>query len=233
MKKNLKFIVIEGLDGSGKSTQIELLQNYLTEQKIKFKYLHFPRLDKLPFGEIISRFLRGEFGKLEQVNPYLVALIYAEDRNDAKNLINDWLNNGNIVIVDRYVHSNIAYQCSKVQNTEEIEKLKNWILNLEFNYFKIPKPDLNIFIEVPFSFTEKKLTAERSGDDRIYLQGKPDIHEQDLIFQQRVKNIYLSSAENDLNFRIISCSDDGVTILPPNAIFAKIQALLQVEKIIS
>ena len=228
----MKFIVIEGLDGSGKSTQIEMLQNFLAEQKIKYKYLHFPRLDVLPFGEIISRFLRGEFGNLGQVNPYLVALIYAEDRNDAKDLILKWQHDGHLVIVDRYVHSNIAYQCSKVHNPVEIEKLKHWILELEFNHFKIPQPDLNIFLDVPFSFTEKKLTGERSGDDRNYLQGKQDIHEQDLDFQQRVKNIYISSTKNDPNFRTISCSDDGVSILPPQAIFTKITTLLKTEKII-
>lgn len=229
----MKFIVIEGLDGSGKSTQIEMLQKCLAEQKIKHKYLHFPRLDVLPFGEIVSRFLRGEFGKLDQVNPYLVALIYAEDRNDAKNLIHEWLKDGNLVIVDRYVHSNIAYQCSKVHNDEEIEKLKNWILDLEFNYFKIPQPDLNIFLEVPFSFTEKKLSTVRSGEDRAYLQGKQDIHEQDLDFQQRVKNIYLSSAKNDPNFRTISCSDDGITILSSEAVFNKLFTLLKTENVIS
>lgn len=228
----MKFIVIEGLDGSGKSTQIEMLQNYLADQQIKYKYLHFPRLDKPPFGELVSKFLRGEFGSLEQVHPYLVALIYAEDRNDAKEMINQWLAEGNLVVIDRYVHSNIAYQCPKVKDEAETDKLKNWILDLEFNYFRIPRPNLNIFLDVPFAFTEKKLTDERNGEDRTYLQGSKDIHESDLDFQKRVKEIYIASARNDSNFRTIKCSNDGVTILPPEEIFSRIICLLQGEQII-
>lgn len=229
----MKFIVIEGLDGSGKSTQIEMLQNYLVTKNIKFKYLHFPRLDHAPFGDLISSFLRGEFGSLEQVNPYLVALIYAEDRNNAKSMIEQWLADDNLVVIDRYVNSNIAYQCSKVIEGTEVEKLKNWIIDLEFNHFKIPQPILNIFLDVPFTFTEKKLTTERSGDDRTYLKGNKDIHEMNLEFQRRVKNIYISVAQKDSNFRTIKCSDDGGSILSPDEIFSKIIGLLKTEKIIS
>ena len=110
----MKFAVIEGLDGSGKSTQLSMLKNYLKAHKISFEYLHFPRTDSPVFGELIARFLRGELGENNAVNPYLVALIYAGDRNDASGLIRGWLNENKLVIVDRYVFSNIAYQCAKI-----------------------------------------------------------------------------------------------------------------------
>ena len=87
----MKFVVIEGLDGSGKSTQLKKLKAYLEDKEIKYKYLHFPRTDSPFFGELIAKFLRGELGDIDKVNPYLVALIYAGDRNDSKQQIEKWL----------------------------------------------------------------------------------------------------------------------------------------------
>ena len=229
----MKLLVIEGLDGSGKSTQIDLLQNYFKENQIPYKYLHFPRTESPFFGELVSMFLRGDLGDLANVNPYLVALIYAGDRNDAKKMILQWLQEGNLVLLDRYVHSNIAFQCAKLKDKFEQEKLKDFIFRLEYDYYKIPKPDLNIFLSVPFSFTEKKLSSERSGDDRNYLQGKKDIHEQDLEFQKKVREMYLNSVKDDPNFRLIDCTENNTMMLPPNKIFDKIILTLKENFIIN
>ena len=223
----MKFVVIEGLDASGKSTQIELLQNYLMTNKIKFKYLHFPRTDAPVYGDLIGRFLRGEFGDINLVNPYLVALIYAGDRKDAAELIQSWVHQNYMVIADRYVHSNIAFQCAKVNNKKEREALKNWILYFEYHYNKIPKPDLGLFLDVPFEFTAKKLCQERKGNDRTYLKGQRDIHEDDLKFQQRVRDMYMSLIKEDPDFQLIDCKDDNNTILPPKSIFQSILTKLK------
>lgn len=228
----MKFIVLEGLDGSGKSTQIELLQNYFSNNNIKFKYLHFPRTDAPIFGELISMFLRGDLGNIEQVNPYLVALIYAEDRNNAKVQIREWLADGYLVLVDRYVYSNIAFQGAKTSSEKEMIKLKDWIMNLEFNHFDLPKPDISILLSVPFEFTAKKLSGNRTGDDRNYLMGKKDIHEQDLDFQKRVKEVYLKAVEKDEKFRLINCCTSENEMKKPDEIFSNILSTLKTEKIL-
>jgi len=226
------FIVIEGLDGSGKSTQLKLLRSYLEENKIDYEYLHFPRTDSRIYGDLIARFLRGELGDINTVNPYLIALIYAGDRNDAKEKINNWLKQKKLVIVDRYVYSNIAFQGAKLNNTDEIEKLSEWIKDLEYNYFKIPKPALNIFLNVPFDFTRKNLTLARSGDDRDYLNGKEDIHEKDINFQNRVRNVYLHEVKKDSHLKIIDCVNQQGEMSGEKVIFSKIITLLQEENII-
>ena len=162
------FIVLEGLDGAGKSTQITKLRDMFRSKGIESEYLHFPRFDAPVYGELIARFLRGDLGTVEGVNPYLVALLYAGDRADAAATIRKWLSGGKVVIVDRYVYSNIGYQCAKIADKEARATLREWILHTEFEEFAIPKPDLSLFLDVPFSFTERKLTEVREGEDREF-----------------------------------------------------------------
>lgn len=222
------FIVIEGLDGAGKSTQVALMRRMFEERHHKkVEYLHFPRFDAPVYGELVARFLRGELGALDQVDPYLVALIYAGDRQEAAKTIRGWLDDGRVVIVDRYVYSNIAYQCAKLpadDGSGARSVLKRWILDLEYRHNGIPRPDLSLFLDVPFAFTEKKLTEQREGDDRSYLHGKQDIHEASLTLQQQVREVYLSCATEDAAFRVIGCGEPETgAMLPPELIFNKIQ----------
>jgi dTMP kinase len=218
----MSFIVIEGLDGAGKSTQLKLLEDFLLNRGKPCESLHFPRTDSPFFGELVARFLRGELGKLEQVDPYVVALLYAGDRKDAAGIINQWLNDGKTILLDRYVYSNIAFQCAKLNRIEDQRKLRNWIYDLEFNYFGIPKPDLNIFLDVPFEFTKSKLTENRDGEDRDYLKGSVDIHEENLSFQEKVRMVYLDQAVFDPNYTVINCSDQDGGMEDKHLIFDKI-----------
>lgn len=218
----MKLFVIEGVDGSGKSTQIGLLNEYFSKRGNSVKFLHFPRTDAPYFGELIARFLRGEFGSLGEVNPWLVAMLYAGDRRDSADLIRDWLKQGNIVLLDRYTYSNIAYQCAKLKDRKEQDELMKWIMNLEFEHFGIPRPDLNFFLDVPFAFTENKLSSSRTGEDRSYLNGSRDIHEESLAFQKNVRDIYLRVSETDPRMKMIGCSSKDDNILPPDEIFVRI-----------
>jgi dTMP kinase len=226
----MALLVIEGLDGAGKSTQVGLLQNYLKNKGLKYEYLHFPRTGSPVYGDLIARFLRGELGEINAVNPYLVALIYAGDRADSKLMLEKWISQHVTVVLDRYVYSNIAYQCAKLQDKQKQEQLKAWILKTEFEYFDLPKPDLNIFLDVPFNFTKRKLTEQRDGNDRLYLNGQRDIHEEDLDFQSQVRNMYLS-LECTEGFVRIDCSDGEKSMLPAEEIFGKIVEQLHFCKI--
>lgn len=226
-KRRMKLFVIEGLDGAGKSTQIKLLRDFFLKQGYNCEYLHFPRTDTPYFGELIARFLRGEFGSINDVDPYLVAMLYAGDRKDASEMISGWLKSGKIVILDRYTYSNIAYQCAKLHDTKKQSELMKWILSLEFEHFAIPRPDLNIFLDVPFTFTETKLTTNRSGDDRNYLNGGYDIHESSLNFQKKVRDMYLIVAEKDKRLAVVDCNSKDGGMLFPEEIFEKIINLIR------
>ena len=220
------FIVLEGLDGAGKSTQIRMLRQLFADRGVESEYVHFPPFDSPVYGQLIARFLRGEFGGVQEVDPYLVALIFAGDRADAAPQIRQWLAEGKAVVLDRYVYSNVGFQCAKLPAGEERDRLADWIVNLEFGHNALPRPDLSLFLDVPFAFTERKLSEAREGDDRDYLQGGQDIHEASLQLQQDVRSVYLASAAKDPSLRVVDCSDASGAMESPEGIFAKIRAEL-------
>jgi dTMP kinase len=228
----MKLIVIEGLDGAGKSTQISLLKEWFAERKLQCRYIHFPRTDTPYFGELIARFLRGEFGDISHVDPYLVAMLFAGDRKDAAPMIEAWLGEKYYVIIDRYTYSNIAFHSAKLSSPEEAGKLRDWIMKLEFDHFAIPKPDINIFLDVPFRFTEEKLKNQRQGDDRGYLLGNHDIHESSLEFQKMVRDVYIKVAADDSFLQVIKCYNADNTIFTPDEIFHLILDKLKEKNIL-
>lgn len=219
-------VVLEGLDGAGKSTQVKKLREYLECVSGSLEYIHFPRYDAPVYGELISRFLRGDFGSNEAVHPQLVALLFAEDRHGATPDIKRVLAGGGTVLLDRYVYSNIAYQCAKLKDSEEAADLREWIFNTEYGDFDLPRPDLNIFLDVPIGFVESKLKSQRGGEDREYLGGGQDIHEADIEFQKKVRDIYRRQCEIDPKFIRIDCSDENGNMLPPGVIFEKVKAVV-------
>lgn len=217
-------VVLEGLDGAGKSTQVKKLRSYLETLYGEIDYIHFPRYDAPVYGDLISRFLRGDFGDIDTVHPQLVALLYAEDRHQAAPYMKNELVSGKTILLDRYVYSNIAYQCAKLHDGHESHRLREWIIDTEFGTFGLPVPDLNIFLDVPIGFVRKKLSGGRSGHDRDYLEGGKDIHEADIDFQVRVREVYREQCAKDPRFVRIDCSDTDGGMLPPDDIFMKIKA---------
>ena len=205
------FIVLEGLDGAGKSTQIRMLRQLFADRGVESEYVHFPRFDSPVYGQLIARFLRGEFGGVQEPGDQLA--VYG-------------LASGEAVVLDRYVYSNVGFQCAKLPAGEERDRLADWIVNLEFGHNALPRPDLSLFLDVPFAFTERKLSEVREGDDRDYLQGGQDIHEASLQLQQDVRSVYLASAAKDPSLRVVDCSDASGAMESPEGIFAKIRAEL-------
>ncbi|MDR0511026.1 MAG: dTMP kinase [Rikenellaceae bacterium] len=224
----MPFIVLEGLDGAGKSTQVGLLRAMLEGRGVATEYIHFPRFDAPVYGELIARFLRGDLGTIDEVNPYLVALIFACDRADAAPSMRRSLDEDKWLIVDRYVYSNIGYQCAKLPPAER-NALKNWILQLEFDHNRLPRPDLSLFLDVPFEFVADRLTAARQGDDRDYLKGSTDIHEASLDLQRTVRQVYTQAAALDPRMKVVDCSTPCGRIATPEVIFSRILSYINKE----
>src|SRR5205823_11979835 len=136
--------------------------------------------------EAIAMFLRGEFGAVEEVNPYLVAALFAGDRASANPQIEDWLRKGKFVVADRYFHSNLAFQGAKITSQKQKEHFRRWIRQIEFENHRIPKPCLTIFFDVPMSFVRDNLSKRHAKETRAYLKGGIDIHEAALGLQEDV-----------------------------------------------
>ena len=214
--KTGKFIVIEGLDGCGKSTQTKLLIEHLEQDGQKCKFIHFPILEQGIYGKLIAQFLRGELNPHEtildsvyEVHPKLVALMYACERKEHVHIIKEWLNDGYTVIADRYVCSNIAYQCAKTVGWREKEQLREWILDLEFAVNKLPRPDRMLFLDLPRKYIANKMLNERSGSDRDYLCGATDIHEADPSFQSEVYDEYMRLVDLMDDFVAVKCYNES------------------------
>ena len=220
-----KLIVIEGLDGSGKSTQIELLRKKLDSEGVECRYIHFPMLNQGRYGELIAGFLRGEYGSLQEVHPQLVALLFANDRKEHVGKIYDWLSHDYVVLADRYVNSNIAFQCAKLKTEAEKEKLKHWILDFEFNYNQLPLPSKSFFLDVSFDHIVGSLSNARKGNDRDYLNGKVDIHEASLTLQKKVYDEYQKMVREQPDFVSITCCDAMGKMLAPEIISDKIYCI--------
>lgn len=213
--KRGKFVVIEGPDGVGKTTQIRLLTAYLKRHSIKFHFIHFPRYKKNPYGRIISMYLRGDFGNADEVNPYLASLLYAFDRKQADKEIREAIKQGIHIIADRHYLSNLAYQSVKIIDAKEKDIFVKWLNEVEFKYNGILKPNIYIYLDAPLDFVLYQNSRLRLGKERDYLSKGRDIHEIDKGFQSRVYDEYKSLALNNREIKIIKCYDENGSMLKP------------------
>ncbi|MFH1590750.1 MAG: thymidylate kinase [archaeon] len=199
-------IVIDGGDAAGKKTQTALLVERLKKEGNTVHTLDFPQYESF-FGKLVARYLRGEFGSLDEVKPELVSLLYALDRFDQADVIKGWVAEGAIVVLDRYVESNLAYQSAKLKG--DIAAFVSWIQELEHGKLGIPKADLVCYLHVPVDVSEK-LMADRP--DKSYLGGeKSDIHEADRNFQRRVVETYLALSKR-MGWKVVECAPDGALL---------------------
>ncbi len=219
-------IVIDGGDGSGKATQAELLIKYLKQKKIPVKYFDFPRYYQSFHGQTVARFLRGEFGTIDQVSPYLASLAYALDRASAKKEMDDFLKKGGIIVVNRYATSSMAYQGAKFEDKKKREEFLKWIYDLEYKVHRIPKENLVIYLYVPWQIG-LELTMKKG--DRRYLKGqKLDIHEKDIDYRKKVEEMYLDFVKKNKHWVMVDCVSNG-KILPKEKIHTKIIDFLKTK----
>lgn len=201
-------LAIEGPDGSGKSTQVRLLCEFLQRANVQHRVMSFPRYDALPYGELIAQFLRGEFGPVDAVPPKLVALLYALDRLDARETLIGLLGHAEVLVTDRYVFSNLAFQGAKIADLGERVRLQNWILELELTHHQMPIPSANVLLEAPLALLEERLRGTR-GRPRDYLRGAADIHETSMALQYCVAEEYARLAQ--------ACANLGPTVTVPTS----------------
>ncbi len=228
------FLVIEGGDGSGKSSQIALLEQFFQKHAKLVKAIHFPRIDAKPYGAMIAEFLRGEYGPVDSVHPKLAALIYALDRLQIAPELKEVLSAGATILADRYIFSNIAYQCAKLRDPAEQSALADWIERLEYGNHAIPRPDLTLYLDVPPDFARANLHRQRTGRDRDYLKGGQDIHEADDDLQTRVREIFLHLAKTRTGeIGVIDCRGENGGIADRQTIHTRILDALRYYGVIA
>ncbi len=198
-----KLIVIEGTDGSGKSTQFALLTQRLTDRQIPFRRLVFPRYAE-PSSALIRMYLGGEFGsKPSDVNSFAASAFYAVDRYASyKQDWGPWYESGGLVLSDRYTTSNAVHQTAKEPPEKRADYLK-WLYEFEYDRLGLPRPDLTIYLDVPTDFTEQ-LMRRREQDTNT----RADIHEQDMAYLSTCRETGRAAAAF-YGWTVIDCVKDG------------------------
>lgn len=192
-----KLIVIDGIDGSGKTTQFNLLANTLRLSGYQVKSIKFPRHGEKS-AHSAARYLNGEHGDL---NAYAASIFYAVDRFEASAEIKQWLEEGNIVLVDRYVTANAGHQGGKIKDRLDRLKYFKWLNDLEHKIFNIPKPDLNIILHVPAGVAQRFIKPQKTG--------RRDIHEEDLKHLKNAGLAFVEIAKLFPNTKMVECTAKG------------------------
>lgn len=221
-----KLIVIDGGDGSGKTTQSEMLMKYFKDHGVNAKGFDFPRYYSSFHGKFAGRFLAGEFGS--DVSPYLASLAYALDRASAKEEMDHFLSHGGVIVSNRYATSNMAHQGARLPEGMRDEFL-DWIDELEYKVHKIPREDIVIYLHVPWR-VGMELTKKKG--ERAYLGDRKDILEADLHHRQASEEMYLALSKKRKNWVLIECVKDG-SILSKEEIHSQIIEVLRQKKLIS
>lgn len=185
-----KLFVIDGTDGSGKQTQLELLKTRLTNENIDFKSVSFPNYDDAS-SSLVKMYLAGEFGKdAKAISPYIASTFFAADRYATfKRYYEDYYNAGGIILSDRYTTSNMLQQAGKIQDKVERKKFLNWLWDFEFNLYGLPIPEEVFFLNMPLEVSAKLM---QDRENKITHEAKKDIHESD---PEYLKEVYLAACE--------------------------------------
>lgn len=214
---NGKLIVLEGVDGSGKATQSKLLVDYFRSKNIPVETISFPRYTDSFFGKLVGRFLSGEFGKLQEISPYLASLPYAMDRRNARQEIVNWLKKGKMVVADRYVTSSFAHQAAKLPAEKRPEFIE-WLRDMEYNEHKMPVPDIVLFLYIPWEKSQELASKRARGTD---------IADQDSAHQKSASEVYKWLALHESVWKQINCMDKAGRLRPIDEIHTELLQTLR------
>lgn len=197
-----KLIVIDGTDGSGKETQMKILEDNLKNRNIDFRKVNFPNYDS-PSSSLVKMYLSGEFGKdAKEISPYIASTFYAVDRYATfKKELEEYYINGGLILADRYATANMVHQSGKIKDKEERKKFLNWLWDLEFNIYKIPVPDRIFFLNMPVEYSLKLMENRKNKFNK---NAAKDIHESD---KTHLEDSYMAACElaKDYKWNEIQC----------------------------
>lgn len=213
MKKG-KLIVIDGIDGSGKATQVRLLEERLKKEGVKIKTIDFPRYEENFFGKLIGEYLSGIYGDFIKVDPKLASVLYAADRFESSVKIKEWLDKGYIVLADRYATANQIHQGGKISNLKKRKEFLDFLDKMEYEVFQIPRPDLVIYLDVPFEVSKVWLQKKVALRKKTYLKGRKDVAEDNLMHLKNSRESALLLEKQNKNWQKVVCCKGNVCLLP-------------------
>ncbi len=208
MKKG-KLIVIDGTDGSGKATQVGLLCDRLMKDGRIVKMVDFPEYYQNFFGKFIGHCLSEQYYNFVKIHPKIASVLYAADRWESKEKIEGWLKKGYVVVANRYVSANQIHQGGKISNEKKRQAYLEWLDEMEYKVFKIPKPNIVLYLDLPIKVILRLLEERNSNSSRAYLNKKKDVHEKDLNFLKNSGKSARWLADNLKNFVKIECAPKG------------------------
>lgn len=216
-----KLIVIDGSDGSGKATQTKLLVEGLKREKIRVHTLDFPQYTNNMMGKLIGECIAGIHGDFLHSDPYVASVIYAADRFESKGKIEQWLAAGDIVVLDRYVSANQIHQGGKIADPKKRKAFLLWLEKMEYGVFKLPKPDLTIYLSMPLGFSIE-LLRNAAPKKRGYLKkGMRDTVEMDIKYLQNAQKSAELLMKEHRSWRKILCAE-GPSILSREVIHERV-----------
>lgn len=208
--KKGKLIVIDGTDGSGKATQVDLLEKALKKEGLKVKIVDFPEYYKNFFGAFVGHCLSEQYYNFINVHPKIASVLYAADRWQSKEDINKWLNEGYVVIANRYASANQIHQGGKISNLKKRKDFILWLEQMEYKEFGIPRPDITLYLSLPIEIVMKLLKKRDSSKmKRAYLKKHKDVHEKDRNFMKNSIESALWLSKTQPNWTKIDCSVKG------------------------
>lgn len=225
MKKGV-FIVLDGNDGSGKATQTRLLSEYLSAKGVENEKFDFPSYDKNMFGALIGECLAGQHGDFVHMDPKVASPLYALDRLESSPRIRKALEDGKVVIADRYASSNQIHQGGKIENEAERADFLVWLEKMEYEVVGIPKPDAVIYLDVPVEVSLKLLTEKRALKNGTLAVGQKDTVEEDRQYLDRSHETARWLAGRESNWHFVTCMTDS-SLRAPDDIQKDIQAIVE------